>query len=305
MHAADGYARTTGTLGVALVSTGPGTANAMGGLYEASFASSRVLLITGRVESAHLGRGRGYIHEADSRPDMLGAVCRTVARARRAGDLGAEVVRLARDVLTGRPRPAALEIPIDLQRLPAEAPVVTSREGRGALAEDHPPCLDAFPAVEPPRSYVESSDLVLAVGTRFQMYSTGSWRLRLPENLIHLDVEPSTRERIGAEMGPDHEAICASIRRHLPRHGVVVRGAHVIVRLFNDRGYGVLREIIRDSRDAYEGAAEDVDLATPDFASLGAAFGIAIRSIGGVAAFERPSSPPPWPVRALPRWTSA
>ncbi|GAA2831537.1 hypothetical protein GCM10020220_020560 [Nonomuraea rubra] len=104
VHAADGYARTTGTFGVALVSTGSGTAKAMAGLYEASFASSRVLLITGQVESAHLGRGRGYIHEADSRPDMLRAVCRTVARARRAGDLGAEVIRLARDVLTGRRR---------------------------------------------------------------------------------------------------------------------------------------------------------------------------------------------------------
>src|SRR5688500_17527803 len=46
-HAADGYARATGELGVAIVSTGPGTANAMNGLFEAGFASSRVLLITG------------------------------------------------------------------------------------------------------------------------------------------------------------------------------------------------------------------------------------------------------------------
>lgn len=34
VHAADGYARATGELGVAIVSTGPGTANAVNGLYE-------------------------------------------------------------------------------------------------------------------------------------------------------------------------------------------------------------------------------------------------------------------------------
>ncbi|MGW3350799.1 thiamine pyrophosphate-dependent enzyme [Nonomuraea rubra] len=40
----------------------------------------------------------------------------------------------------------------------------------------------------------------------------------------------------------------------------VQAGAQVIVCLFDDRGYGVLREIVRDSYDAYEGAYEDVDL---------------------------------------------
>ena len=40
VHAADGYARATGRLGVALASTGPGTANAMGGLFEAQYAWS-------------------------------------------------------------------------------------------------------------------------------------------------------------------------------------------------------------------------------------------------------------------------
>ena len=461
VHAADGYARATGELGVAVVSTGPGTANAMGGLFEASFASSRVLLITGQVETAHLGRGRGYIHEAENQSDMLRTVCRAVSVPRRAGDIGAEVLRLAGEAMTGRPRPVAVELPIDLQRAAApvtdgrppmitrdpvddagaaeaarllsaarrpliwagggvtgsgasralaalaeaaRVPVVTSREGRGALPEDHPLCLGCYPAVEPLRSYVESADLLLAVGTRFQMYPTDSWRLRLPANLVHLDADPSVigrsyparlplvgdaalgltqigdhltgapasqpdhrdaylaegraalaaaRAVIGAEMGPDHEAICASIRRRLPRDGVVVRDAtvpayvwgdrvlpilaprtsirptaagigpglplaigaalgsgapavliqgdggfmlsvgelaaavqsraHVIVCLFDDRGYGVLREIIRDS---YGGAVHDVDLATPDFTALAASFGIPAFRISGPDGFD-------------------
>ena len=48
-HAADGYARATGKLGVMIASTGPGTANTVTGLYEAQYGSSRVLVITGQV----------------------------------------------------------------------------------------------------------------------------------------------------------------------------------------------------------------------------------------------------------------
>ena len=55
VHAADGYARATGRLGVAVTSTGPGAANSMGGLFEAAYASSRVLTITGQIDSGYLG----------------------------------------------------------------------------------------------------------------------------------------------------------------------------------------------------------------------------------------------------------
>ena len=48
-HMADGYARVTGELGVLFSSTGPGAANAVGGLVEAQFAGSPVLHITGHT----------------------------------------------------------------------------------------------------------------------------------------------------------------------------------------------------------------------------------------------------------------
>src|SRR5258706_8018958 len=70
VHAADGCARATGGLGVAVTSTGPGAANAMGGLFEAGYASSRVLMPTGQAESPYLGRGVGFLHEADRQADM-------------------------------------------------------------------------------------------------------------------------------------------------------------------------------------------------------------------------------------------
>src|SRR3970040_2512648 len=63
VHMADGYARATGKLGVAITSTGPGAANGMTGLIEAGFASSRVMMLTGQIESRYYGKGKGFLHE--------------------------------------------------------------------------------------------------------------------------------------------------------------------------------------------------------------------------------------------------
>src|SRR5439155_13233903 len=131
VHAADGYARATGRLGVAIASTGPGTANAMGGLFEASFASSPVLLITGQVESRYYGQGRGFLHEAENQTDMLRSVTRRTESVRSTEEIPDALARVARDCLTGRRRPGAVEIPVDLQYRVAE---VTIPDGLAAAA---------------------------------------------------------------------------------------------------------------------------------------------------------------------------
>lgn len=257
-HAADGWARTRGDIGVVVVSGGPGTANAMGGLYEAHFASSPVLLLTSQVEQPHLGRSRGYVHEAEQQAAMLRTVCREVVTARSQDDLGATVIRLARAARAGRPRPVALEVPLDLWDATGEflddallgeraaqplgttapdeadldraaeilsrarrpviwagggvirggagdqllalaerwnAPVLTSREGRGAVPESHPRCLGGYATLPPLAGWLGSCDAMLAVGTRFQMYPTDQWRLPVPAGLVHLDVDPSVPGR--------------------------------------------------------------------------------------------------------------
>jgi len=124
VHAADGYARATGRLGVAIASTGPGTTNAMTGLFEAAAASSPVLLITGQVDTAWYGKGKGFLHEAESQLPMLRTVCRRVDSVRRTEQIARTLLEVARDVLDGRPQPGAVEIPIDLQyrRVPVEIP---------------------------------------------------------------------------------------------------------------------------------------------------------------------------------------
>ena len=55
VHAADGYARATGNVGVALVTSGPGVTNAVTGIATAYMASIPMVIITGQVPTAAIG----------------------------------------------------------------------------------------------------------------------------------------------------------------------------------------------------------------------------------------------------------
>ncbi len=123
VHAADGYARASGRLGVALCSTGPGTTNTVTGIYEAAFASSRVLVLTGQTESTDYGKGRAAGHEAENQLPMLQTVARAVGSPKYTKDLAPTVFRVAADIMNGRPQPGAIEMPIDIQYGKTSVPV--------------------------------------------------------------------------------------------------------------------------------------------------------------------------------------
>ncbi len=123
VHSADGYARATGELGVVLASTGPGTTNTVTGIYEAAFACSPVLVLTGQVETIHYGKGRGAGHEAERQVQMLQSVARRVESPRHTHDIAPAIFRAVADIRTGRPQPAVVEIPIDIQYGSTDVPV--------------------------------------------------------------------------------------------------------------------------------------------------------------------------------------
>lgn len=129
LHAADGYSRASGKLGVAITSTGPGATNGMTGLFEAGFASSRVLMITGQTETRHYGKGKGVLHEAESQLLMLRTVTRTTASPRRTEDVAPALAGVIREIMTGRPQPAAIEIPVDLQYATADIDIARAIAG--------------------------------------------------------------------------------------------------------------------------------------------------------------------------------
>ena len=246
-HAADAYSRVTGGLGVILTSTGPGAVNAIAGIYEAAFVSSQLLMITGQIESRFRGKAKGFLHEYEKQPDMLGSVCRAVASVRYTEDISKDIAGVVDDIRRGRPQPGAVEIPIDLQYRTAEvqivgspdverlspdenlldqaaellqqaerpiiwagggvnisgaaheltalaerlgAPVVTTIEGRGSISEAHELSLGFRTDRVLGMEIFEEADVVFAVGTRFQNYATRVWTLPMPENLVHVDVDP-------------------------------------------------------------------------------------------------------------------
>ena len=116
-YMADGYARTTGNVGVCMVVPGPGLLNASAALATAFACSSRVLCVTGQVDSRGIDRGFGLLHEIPHQESVLAAVTTWSGRALEPGQVPGLVREAFRRLRSGRPRPVALELPPDvLQR---------------------------------------------------------------------------------------------------------------------------------------------------------------------------------------------
>ncbi|MFI8945102.1 thiamine pyrophosphate-binding protein [Streptomyces sp. NPDC053750] len=115
VNAADAYGRARGTIGCALTSTGTGAGNAAGSLIEALSSGTAVLHITGQVESAYLGSGRGFIHETKDQLGMLAAVSTYAATVTSERDAGRVLREASAAALAAPGGPASVEWPIDLQ----------------------------------------------------------------------------------------------------------------------------------------------------------------------------------------------
>ncbi|HWP35613.1 MAG TPA: thiamine pyrophosphate-binding protein, partial [Thermodesulfobacteriota bacterium] len=121
---ADGYARASGELGVAVTTTGPGVSNILTALAEAYASSVPVLLLASQIESVAIGRGHGALHEYPDQLALLRAVSGFAARADRPETIAPTILDAVRRLRLGRPRPACIEIPHDVlaAELPAAAP---------------------------------------------------------------------------------------------------------------------------------------------------------------------------------------
>jgi len=116
-YMADGYARTTGRVGVCAVVPGPGLLNAGAALATAYACSARVLCITGQVDSRAIDCGYGLLHEIPHQDAVLSAFTRWSGRAMAPSEIPDLVRRAFSELGSGRPRPVALELPPDvLQR---------------------------------------------------------------------------------------------------------------------------------------------------------------------------------------------
>jgi len=127
VHAAEGYARSTGRLGVVFVTSGPGMTNTVTGLLDALCDSVPVLCVAGQVATPLIGTGA--FQECDgigiSRP-----VTKWNVRLDAADGVAASVREAAAIAMAGRPGPVLLEFPKDVQLSPAPADIPAAPPAR-------------------------------------------------------------------------------------------------------------------------------------------------------------------------------
>jgi acetolactate synthase-1/2/3 large subunit len=120
VYAADGLARATGGLGVALTTTGPGAANAAGAFGEAAAAGSPVVLVASEVSTAlrRPGTVRGILHESRDQAGIFEPLAKAVYRPRSAAEAGEAVGEAILTALSWPRGPVYVDIPTDVLTQP-------------------------------------------------------------------------------------------------------------------------------------------------------------------------------------------
>ncbi|HLX01481.1 MAG TPA: biosynthetic-type acetolactate synthase large subunit, partial [Trinickia sp.] len=117
VHAADAYARSTGKVGVCLVTSGPGVTNAVTGIATAYMDSIPMVIISGQVPTAAIGQ------DAFQECDTVGITRPCVKHnflVKDVRDLAATVKKAFYIARTGRPGPVLIDIPKDVSKAPCQ-----------------------------------------------------------------------------------------------------------------------------------------------------------------------------------------
>lgn len=111
VHMADAYARLTGKVGIALVTGGPGHANAVGSLYTVAQAESPVVLLSGHAPLNQLGKGA---FQEMAQADLAAPLTKASWTSATTDGLAQDIARACVTALSGRPGPVHLSLPTDL-----------------------------------------------------------------------------------------------------------------------------------------------------------------------------------------------
>ena len=253
VHAADGYARATGKVGVCIATSGPGATNLVTGIATAHMDSIPIVAITGQVNSSLIG------NDAFQEADMSG-ITRPITKhnylVKDIKDLTKTMKEAFHIARTGRPGPVLIDLPVDVQLQKAEfdypksvnikgykptykghlgqikrimkaiekskkpiiyagggiilseaakeltafarktnIPVTTTLMGLGGFPEDDPLSLGmlGMHGTAYANHAVQSADLIIAIGARFDDRVTGRLDTFAPGAVVvHIDIDPSS-----------------------------------------------------------------------------------------------------------------
>ncbi|QBJ96296.1 5-guanidino-2-oxopentanoate decarboxylase [Rhodococcus sp. ABRD24] len=113
-YAADGYARVSGRPGVCITTTGPAILNAAAAAAQAYSDSVPVLFIAPGLPLGHPSNGNGYLHEVKNQFGAMDSIVGHSQRVTSVEEIPLAVAQCFAAMTTGRPRPAYLEVPLDL-----------------------------------------------------------------------------------------------------------------------------------------------------------------------------------------------
>jgi acetolactate synthase-1/2/3 large subunit len=220
VYAADGYARATGEVGVALVTTGPGAANTLGATGEAWASRSPVVVIATDIPTSLKRPGvvGGALHEATDQRAMFAPVTKATLRLDRPEALG-EIAGACAQALTPPRRPVFVEVPTD---------VLSGDAGDGHAG--------AAGALRRPDAPEVSGALEVLAESWKPIVWAGSGALDAGDAVIAL------AERLGAPIFTTYSArgvagdhpLAVGLPPHLPEAGALWEGADVVVAIGSD-----------------------------------------------------------------------
>lgn len=215
-YAADGYARSSGKPGVAIVTSGPAVLNAAAAMGQAYSDSVPILVVSPGLPVRHPALGNGILHETKDQSAALAAVAAASIRVTSVGEIPVGVAQAFAIMTSGRPRPVHLEIPLD----------VLAEEGEVSLAGG---AVVAPPAA--PAEAVSAAAQLLSGATRPVLLVGGGARGAAPQ-------VRALAERLGAPVVtttngkgtlPEDHPLALGAGIHLPAVADLVAQADVVV----------------------------------------------------------------------------
>lgn len=166
VHAADGYARSTGKVGVCLVTSGPGATNLVTGIATANYDSVPLVCFTGQVPTHLIG------NDAFQEVDIVGitrSISKYAVTVRRREDLGAVIKKAFYIAKSGKPGVVVVDLPKDIQ------------QELGSYAAN---------------TAISECDVLYSIGVRFNDRITGKVsEFAKRATIIHVDIDPASISR--------------------------------------------------------------------------------------------------------------
>ncbi len=173
-HAADGYARSSGKVGVCLVTSGPGATNLVTAIATANYDAVPLVCFTGQVVTSLIGKDA--FQEADI-VDMVKSVTKYAITVRRREELGAIIKKAFYIAQSGKPGAVLVDIPKDIQQQLG--------------SEEYPSCLriGVEPALEEQSEHIKKAIELLERAKRPLLLAGGGVRIAKAENVLSKFVE--------------------------------------------------------------------------------------------------------------------